>query len=138
MPTAMPRTPATPAPAPARRRAAAPRPELRWRMRISLGEVNAIGPGKVALLEAVDQHHSISAAAKALGMSYRRAWLLIDELNRSLKAPAVTTAAGGSGGGGTLLTEVGHRILALYRGIETQAEQACQAEIEQLLALVAR
>ena len=107
-------------------------------MRISLGEVNAIGPGKVALLEAVDQHHSISAAAKALGMSYRRAWLLIDELNRALKSPAVTTAAGGSGGGGTQLTEVGHRIQALYRGIEVRAEQACQAEIEQLLALVAR
>lgn len=107
-------------------------------MRVTLGETNAIGPGKVALLEAVDEHHSISAAAKALGMSYRRAWLLIDELNRSLKTPAVTTAAGGSNGGGTVLTDVGHRLVALYRGIEAQAQDSCRDEIGQLLALVAR
>ncbi len=108
------------------------------RMRVTLGEMNAIGPGKVALLEAVDEHRSISAAAKSLGMSYRRAWVLIDELNRSLKSPAVTTAAGGANGGGTMLTEVGHRLVQLYRGIEEQAEQTCRAEISQLLALVAR
>jgi molybdate transport system regulatory protein len=121
-----------------RRRAATARPELRMRMRVTLGEMNAIGPGKVALLEAVDEHRSISAAAKSLGMSYRRAWVLIDELNRSLKSPAVTTAAGGANGGGTMLTEVGHRLVQLYRGIEEQAEQTCRAEISQLLALVAR
>lgn len=136
----MPRAAApSPAPAPARRRTAAsgPRPELRLRMRVNVGEVNAIGPGKVALLEAVDEHHSISAAAKALGMSYRRAWLLIDELNRSLAAPAVTTAAGGSNGGGTQLTDMGHQLVQLYRGIEAQAQTACKADIGRLLALVA-
>ena len=107
-------------------------------MRVTLGDLNAIGPGKVALLEAVQEQRSISAAAKSLGMSYRRAWVLIDELNRALKSPAVTTAAGGSGGGGTMLTDVGHRIVVLYRGIEAQAEQSCKMEIGQLLALVAR
>lgn len=130
--------PAAESPSPKVRRLAGPRPELRLRMRVMVGEANAVGPGKVALLEAVDEHRSISAAAKSLGMSYRRAWLLIDELNRALKSPAVTTAAGGANGGGTALTEVGHRLIQLYRGIEVRAEQACQAEIGQLLALVAR
>jgi len=130
--------PAAESPSPKSRRTAATRPELRLRMRVTVGEAIAVGPGKVALLEAVDEHRSISAAAKALGMSYRRAWLLIDELNRSLKSPAVTTAAGGANGGGTALTEVGHRLIQLYRGIEAQAEQACRAEIGELLALVAR
>ena len=57
----------------------------------------AIGPGKVSLLEAIDRTGSISAAGRELGMSYRRAWLLIDEINQSLKEPAVTTSAGGAG-----------------------------------------
>jgi len=98
---------------PKARRTAAPRPELRLRMRVTVGEAIAVGPGKVALLEAVDEHRSISAAAKALGMSYRRAWLLMDELNRSLKSPAVTTATGGANGGGSELTEVGRRLIQL-------------------------
>lgn len=130
--------PAAESPSPKARRTAAPRPELRLRMRVMVGDANAVGPGKVALLEAVGEHRSISAAAKALGMSYRRAWLLMDELNRSLKSPAVTTAAGGANGGGTELTEVGHRLIQLYRGIEARAEQACRDEIAQLLTLVAR
>jgi molybdate transport system regulatory protein len=112
------------------------RPELRLRMRVMSGDLNAIGPGKIELLEAIEAHRSITAAAKALGMSYRRAWLLVDELNRALKAPAVETAAGGPGGGGTALTPTGHQVLALYRGIEAQALAACQGDIRRLLALV--
>jgi molybdate transport system regulatory protein len=71
-------------------------------------------------------------------MSYRRAWLLIDELNKSLTSPAVTTAAGGANGGGTVLTDVGHRLVALYRGIEARALDSCRDDIDKLLMLVAR
>jgi len=66
-----------------------PPAELRFRIRVLRGDAIAIGPGKVALLEAVDATGSITAAAKALGMSYRRAWMLVDELNSSLRTPAV-------------------------------------------------
>jgi molybdate transport system regulatory protein len=111
---------------------------LKLRMRVSVGELIAIGPGKIALLEALDQAGSITAAAKALGMSYRRAWLLIDELNSALREPAVTSATGGAQGGGSQLTDSGRALLALYRGIEAQALQACQADIQRLLGLLAR
>ncbi len=129
-------SPAKTAPPARPARAARVRPELRMRMRVMCGHLNAIGPGKIELLEAIQAHRSITAAAKALGMSYRRAWLLVDELNRALKAPAVETAAGGAGGGGTALTPTGLKVLALYRGIEAQAQQACREDIQRLLGLV--
>src|ERR1700744_3723682 len=86
------------------------RPEVRFRMRIRSGEAVALGPGKVELLEAVREYGSISAAARSLGMSYRRAWLLIDELNRSLKAPATHSEQGGPSGGGLPLPPLGGTI----------------------------
>ena len=107
-------------------------------MRILDGDQIAVGPGKVALLEAVDREGSITAAAKSLNMSYRRAWLLVDELNRSLRQPAVTSATGGEKGGGTSLTEAGHEIVRLYRQIESVAEAACRDQIKRLFALLAR
>lgn len=113
------------------------RPALKLRMRVSVGELIAVGPGKIALLEALAETGSISAAARQLGMSYRRAWLLIDELNRSLKQPAVASASGGAAGGGSVLTENGRQLLALYRAIEAQALQACQTDIQRLLKLLA-
>lgn len=125
------------APAAHHRPKARVRPELRLRMRVMCGDTNAIGPGKIELLEAIQAHRSITAAAKALGMSYRRAWLLVDELNRALKVPAVETAAGGAGGGGTALTPTGDKVLALYRGIEARAQEACREDIKRLLGLVA-
>ncbi|HEY4079797.1 MAG TPA: LysR family transcriptional regulator [Burkholderiaceae bacterium] len=114
------------------------KPALKLRMRVTQGELIAVGPGKIALLEALEETRSISAAAKALGMSYRRAWMLIDELNRSLKNPAVASAIGGKSGGGSELTETGRQLIALYRGIEAQAVQACQPDIRKLLKLLAR
>ncbi|WP_415656199.1 winged helix-turn-helix domain-containing protein [Roseateles sp.] len=117
-------------------RNAASQPHFRLRMRVTVGDAIAVGPGKVALLEAVQVHRSISAAAKALGMSYRRAWLLMDELNRSLKEPAVTAAAGGPHGGGTELTDVGRQLILLYRRIEERATAACEDDIRRLTALV--
>lgn len=125
----------------AARRAAPPAradaPSLKLRMRVNVGERIAVGPGKIALLEALDETRSITAAAKSLGMSYRRAWMLIDELNRSLREPAVSSATGGSHGGGSELTEAGRKLIALYRGIEATAQQACAADIRRLLRLLA-
>jgi molybdate transport system regulatory protein len=107
-------------------------------MRITAGETIAIGPGKIALLEAIGQAGSITAAARSLGMSYRRAWLLLDELNHSLQHPAVDSAKGGQFGGGSALTDTGRQLVALYRRIEKRAEEACRADIEQLMAMLAR
>jgi molybdate transport system regulatory protein len=114
------------------------RPEVRFRMRIRQAGTVALGPGKVALLEAVREHGSISAAARSLNMSYRRAWLLMDELNRSLKSPATISEHGGQSGGGSVLTPVGEEIIRLYRGIETQAYEACAAHIAALTKLIKR
>ena len=86
------------------RRRTAPTPQLQLRIRVRVGDVVAVGPGKIALLAAVREHGSISAAARSLDMSYRRAWLLLDELNRSLATPATVTAQGGRRGGGALVT----------------------------------
>ncbi|WP_244817833.1 winged helix-turn-helix domain-containing protein [Caballeronia sp. Lep1P3] len=121
---------------PARNAPAHESAEVRFRMRISKGETVAIGPGKVALLEAVRDHGSISAAARSLAMSYRRAWLLIDELNRSLESPATVSEQGGQSGGGCVLTPVGERIVKLYREIEARAQAACAAEIASLTRLL--
>ncbi|SAL16494.1 winged helix-turn-helix domain-containing protein [Caballeronia humi] len=112
------------------------RAEVRFRMRIKSGDTVALGPGKVDLLEAVQEHGSISAAARSLGMSYRRAWLLIDELNRSLKSPATISEQGGQSGGGCALTPVGENIVRLYREVESEAQAACAAQIAALTKLI--
>ena len=119
------------------RRGAVPKPELRFRLRVTAGDAIAIGPGKIALIEAIAETGSITAAAKSLDMSYRRAWLLLDELNRSLAAPAVDCAKGGPNGGGSQLTEVGLKLVALYRAIEAKAAAACRADTSRLLRLLA-
>jgi molybdate transport system regulatory protein len=109
---------------------------VRFRMRVMKGETIAIGPGKVSLLEAVREHGSISAAARSLDMSYRRAWLLIDELNRSLRSPATISEQGGQSGGGCVLTPVGENIVRLYRDVEARAEAACAQQIASLTGLL--
>ena len=98
----------------------------------------AIGPGKIALLEAIARAGSITAAAKALGMSYRRAWLLVEETNRALRMPAVVTAAGGRSGGGTRLTPAGVRLCERYRAIERDVEAAVARDLRGLLAAPGR
>ena len=82
------------------------------------------------LLESIDQTGSISAAGRAHAMSYRRAWLLVDELNQLFAAPLVSAHHGGARGGGAALTEQGRRIVALYRGAEAKMRAAAQAEID--------
>ncbi|SAK52574.1 ModE family transcriptional regulator [Caballeronia fortuita] len=128
-------TPHTPEPASEATPADQPA-EVRFRMRVTKGDIIAIGPGKISLLEAVRKHGSISAAARSLDMSYRRAWLLIDELNRSLKSPATISEQGGQSGGGCVLTPVGESIVRLYRDVESQAQAACAEQIEALTQLL--
>lgn len=118
--------------------AARAKPRARFRIRITVGEVIAIGPGKIDLLEAIAETGSITAAAKHLDMSYRRAWLLLDELNRALRRPAVDSAKGGAHGGGSALTEAGRDLISLYRRIEQTAAQSCQADLARLMAMIAR
>lgn len=111
--------------------------KARFRFRITVGELIAIGPGKIALLEAIEQTGSITAAAKSMDMSYRRAWMLLDALNGALKQPAVDSAKGGQHGGGSALTDVGRELLASYRRIEATAARATAADIARLMELLA-
>jgi molybdate transport system regulatory protein len=118
--------------------AAHPRPAARFRFRITAGDVIAVGPGKIALLEAIAETGSITSAAKSLDMSYRRAWLLMDQLNRSLREPAADSAKGGQHGGGSELTESGRQLIQLYRRIERTAGKACERDIKVLFGMLAR
>jgi molybdate transport system regulatory protein len=111
--------------------------KVQFRLRLYRDEQVAIGPGKVALLEAIAETGSISAAAKQLGMSYRRGWVLIDEMNKALTAPAVQTLAGGAHGGGSALTAVGEELVKRYRAIENTARVAAAADIAALHRLLA-
>jgi molybdate transport system regulatory protein len=104
----------------------------RLNIRIDLAGGLRIGPGKVAVLEEIARSGSISAAGRALRMSYRRTWELVEELNTGLGAPVVETAAGGSGGGGTVLTPAGKAVIERYRAIEMDAAVAAR---KHLLAL---
>ena len=89
-----------------------------------------LGAGKVALLELIDKTGSISAAGRAHQMSYRRAWLLVDELNRLFTTPVVAAHHGGQRGGGAALTDQGRRIVALYRDAEAKMRAAAKKEID--------
>ncbi len=112
------------------------RPLARFRIRVTTGASIAIGPGKIELLEAIRDTRSITAAAKAMGMSYRRAWMLVDELNKSLKSPAVASVIGGGTGGGSELTATGQQVVEVYRRIEAGATAACAAELHLLTRFV--
>ena len=111
--------------------------KTQFRLRISHGDQIAIGPGKVQLLEAIRRAGSISAAAKEIGMSYRRAWLLVDEMNRTLRAPVVQASAGGAQGGGTTLTPTGEAVVRHYRAAEALAHEAAAKELAALRRLLA-
>ena len=101
-------------------------------IRIDLASGARIGPGKVAVLEEIGRSGSISAAGRALRMSYKRTWQLVEELNSSLGTTVVETAAGGSGGGGAILTEAGRTVIERYRAIEMDTAMAAR---KHLLAL---
>ena len=86
----------------------------------------SVGPGKVAVLEEIARSGSISGAGRALHISYRRTWELVEDLNATLGAPVVQTAAGGSGGGGASLTELGQAVVTRYRAIEEDCSAAAR------------
>jgi len=104
----------------------------RLSIRLDLASGARIGPGKVAVLEEIARSGSISGAGRALRMSYRRTWELVEDLNRTLGTPVVETAAGGSGGGGAALTRAGKAVVERYRAIEMDTALAAR---KHLLAL---
>src|ERR1700745_46624 len=89
--------------------------KARLTLRVDLGGDRAIGPGKIRLLEAIREAGSISQGGASLGMSYRRAWLLVDDMNNCFREPVVAARAGGSHGGGAALTPLGTRFIVQYR-----------------------
>jgi len=109
-----------------------------FNLRVLKGNIKAIGPGKIALLEAIRDTGSISAAARKLRMSYRRAWLLVDDLNRRLSKAVVEAAPGGKSGGGTTLSPAGHKLVNLYRDIERKALRHTSSAIRALLGLLTK
>lgn len=109
---------------------------LKVRIRLLQDADIALGPGKVDLLEAIAQTGSISQAAKQMGMSYRRAWQLVDTMNRCFNSPLVDTQTGGSHGGGALITELGQQVIGLFRQVEAKAMQAIEPEVNQLIGLI--
>jgi molybdate transport system regulatory protein len=98
-------------------------------LRIMTRDVPAMGPGKAALVAAIAKTGSISAAARAMSMSYRRAWQLVEALNASFTEPVVITAVGGKRGGGAVVTPFGRRMLAQYRLMEGKATSAIATDL---------
>ena len=105
-------------------------------LKVDFGERGQIGPGKIALLRAIVAHASISAAAKSMGMSYRRAWMLIDELNQTIGRPVVETQVGGTTGGGARLTEQGRLLIDYYELLHKHAETGGGDELKALAKML--
>lgn len=101
----------------------------RLTFRLILGDDIALGPGKVQLLEAIQGTGSIAAAGREMGMSYKRAWHLVDTMNRCFVSPLVETSKGGPHGGGARLTPRALEVIALYRHLETRARKATEADL---------
>src|SRR6202050_2016388 len=96
-------------------------PSLDIRLRLDFGRPGSIGPGKIALLEHIERAGSLSQAARELGLSYRRAWQLLDDLNHSFREPVASASVGGVGGGGVQLTAFAKELIAAYRDVEHAA-----------------
>jgi molybdate transport system regulatory protein len=104
----------------------------RIRLRIHLGDDHSLGPGKVQLLEAVREHGSISAAARSMGMAYRHAWELIDDMNQCFRSPVVETASGGRAGGGATLTAFGEEVVRRFRAMEEATRRSVAKDLAAL------
>lgn len=102
----------------------------RVRLRLDFGDNRRIGPGKIDLIEAVGRTGSIAAAGRSMGMSYRRAWLLVSAVNQMFDKPVVASHAGGREGGGAELTEFGRRLVEAYRRIEARTREYAARELE--------
>lgn len=108
-----------------------PRTPRLW-LRIILPDVGAIGPGKIDLLRSIEKTQSISAAARDLDMSYRRAWMLLDETRRILGTDVIATHAGGADRGGAQLTEAGRHLITVYDRVCAAAAGAAETELQSL------
>lgn len=106
------------------------------KVRVRTNDEIAMGPGKADLLDAIAATGSISAAARSMNMSYRRAWLLVDVMNRTFREPLVLSAAGGAQGGGAGVTDAGRAVLAAFRAMEAASAAAVQAHAPALAALL--
>lgn len=106
-------------------------------VRILFGKASSLGPGKIALLEHIARHGSISAAAREMAMSYRRAWLLVEAMNQAFREPVVAAVSGGKRGGGAVVTDFGLELLARYRAIEAKAARAVASELAVLTDFLA-
>jgi len=106
--------------------------QVRLMIRVAFGASGALGPGKIQLMELIEEHGSITAASAAMGMSYRRAWVLLKSLNEAFKDEVVATKHGGNKGGGARLTPFGQTLLARYQGILDTANAAVADELEAL------
>jgi len=98
-------------------------------LRVLARQVPAMGPGKAALIEAIDRSGSISGAARELEMSYRRAWQLVDAINSSFTEPLIVTATGGKQGGGAVVSDLGREVVKRFRDMEIKASRAIAADI---------
>jgi molybdate transport system regulatory protein len=101
-------------------------------LRVDFDDATRLGPGKIRLLELIGERGSISAAGRGMGMSYRRAWLLVDSLNHCFKEPVVLTQLGGSGGGGAALSGFGRAVVDNYRAMEDEVAAVVARRLEML------
>jgi molybdate transport system regulatory protein len=101
-------------------------------LRVDLGAGRALGPGKIRLLEAIEKTGSISQAGRKLGMSYRRAWLLVDDMNNCFRDPVIDAQPGGAHGGGATLTAFGQKLVERYRAIEADALVATRKHLHDI------
>lgn len=106
------------------------------RFRIDFGEHSNIGPGKIALLEGIKTHRSVSEAARSMGMSYRKAWLLLDSVNKSFTVPATVNSVGGRGGGGAEITAFGILLIERYRDVERKLNVIASEYLSEIRARV--
>jgi molybdate transport system regulatory protein len=112
--------------------------DFRLRLHIHVGDAHSLGPGKAALLEAIQHTGSISAAARSLGMAYRHAWELVDDLNACFAPGVVEAAPGGREGGGARLTAFGEELVRRFRAMEATASAAIEPELAALAPKLAR
>ncbi len=108
------------------------------RFRVDFAKGSNVGPGKIDLLEAIRDSGSLSQAARNLGMSYRRAWLLVDSLKQSFREPVTVASTGGKGGGGVQLTEFGETLIAGYRNLERDVAKLAVRHLQAVIPAVVR
>ncbi|MBW7056135.1 LysR family transcriptional regulator [Paracoccus bogoriensis] len=111
-------------------------PRLRIKLRLEYDSPLILGPGKAELLARIGRLGSISAAAREMGMSYKRAWTLVEEMNTAFADPVIDSARGGAGGGGARVTPTGQEVLRHYRALETLLREAGAENLRALNALL--